>query len=237
MSVITKFKINGKTYDLAGGDALGISPTIDVVEIEGGHRLIITDAFETKNVDLVINKSGLPAVWFLSEFNSLTAIKGVSVQGNSLKGVDPDRTWTVMDSTGATVGTLSGVDSFKLYGLDTTEVYTVKSDYGHIATLKFAAEGSRKGLVATVPVGCNKSGTTWAPQIHGVDGLTDESFFVLSGYASTGSHQVISTIVPVSLLKLGYAGSITEHVSITAQGGITVYHVGALTCTFYLVKT
>ena len=236
MSVLSKVKINGVDFPIGDKGVPGMSPTIDVTDIEGGCRLTINDINGTKTVDLVTGGTGLASVWFLTEFNGFTAIRGMSIRENSLVGIDTARTWTVIDPTGATVGTFNSSTAFALSGLDKTKVYTVRSDFAHTAKLKFAAEGSMKGLVATVPVGCNTVNNNKSPQIYELGDISDESFFVLSGYASTGSHQVISAVVPVALLRLGYSGYITEHVSIKS-GGIIVESAMVLNCTFYLVRT
>ena len=56
---ITVTSIGGKTasFDILNGGA-GVSPTFEVTKIEGGHRLTITDADGTKQLDIMDGKSG-----------------------------------------------------------------------------------------------------------------------------------------------------------------------------------
>ena len=44
---------------IAGGGGSVVSPTIDVVDIPGGHRLIITDEQGTENVDIMNGHDGI----------------------------------------------------------------------------------------------------------------------------------------------------------------------------------
>ena len=66
-------------------------------------------------------------------------------------------------------------------------------------------------------------------------GISDESFFMLSGYAPGYNHPVISLTIPVSLVRSGTDGYVAEQVGVTPDC-IFVESATYLSCKLYVLK-
>ena len=97
-----------------GGGADAVSPTVEVTQIEGGHRVAITDVNETESFDVMNGKDGKPFTFADFTAEQLESLKGKAFtyedfteeQLNALKG----KAFTYDDFTPEQLEALKGKD-------------------------------------------------------------------------------------------------------------------------------